>query len=185
MKKIFASFMIVAILASALIFNVGKAGAASYPTLVDSRYVEGKGISFIFDSNGMKVRGPNLKNAVLYVNGDSYPLACTFNKEQESIVCVVRGGLTEFAGMPGTVQLMGYFYSVIIPGRGSSNQTSCTDGQASGAWVQFFTSSESIIEIFVPGNTLVEVRVNANEMLGGYLISIESIGGLVCGPILT
>jgi hypothetical protein len=78
--------------------------------------VVGKGVVFVFDLNGANVRGPNL-NATLYLNGNSYPLACKVNKEEGTIICTVRGGLTEFAGDAGSVSLLGRLYSVIIPAR--------------------------------------------------------------------
>jgi hypothetical protein len=117
MKRLFSILMIVAVLASAFLFNVSKASAASYPTLVDTHFVYGKGIAFVFDTNGMKVRAPNLRGSVLYLHGNSYPLACWVNNIAGTIVCTVRGGLTEFAGDQGSVSLLGRLYSVIIPSR--------------------------------------------------------------------
>jgi hypothetical protein len=115
MKKLFSLVMVLAVLGAALWFNVGQASAVSYPTYSASRFVSGKGIVFVFDLNGSNLKAPNLKNATLYVGSNSYPLACTVNKEEGTIVCVVRGGLTEFAGQHGTIFLAGKLYSVIIP----------------------------------------------------------------------
>lgn len=115
MKKIFSFVMVIFILASALAFNVSAVRADSSPILTDVHFVAGKGIVFVFDKNGARVRAPNLKNSTLYLNGNSYPLACKVNKEEDTIVCTVRGGLTEFAGDQGSVSLLGLLYSVIIP----------------------------------------------------------------------
>ena len=115
MKKIFSFLMVMSLLASVFVFNVSKASAASYPTLSDVHYVFGKGIVFVFDTNGMKVRAPNLKGSTLYLHGNSYPLACTVDKSAGKIICTVRGGLTEFAGDQGSVSLLGRQYSVVIP----------------------------------------------------------------------
>ena len=115
MKKIFSFLMVMSLLASVFVFNVSKASAASYPTLVDVHYVYGKGIVFVFDANGMNVRAPNLRGSTLYLHGNSYPLACTVARASGMIVCTVRGGLTEFAGAQGSVSLLGRLYSVVIP----------------------------------------------------------------------
>lgn len=116
MKKIISLVLVLVVLSSAFLFNVGKASAASsYPTLVDTHYVYGKGIVFVFDLNGARVRAPNIKNSTLYLNSNTYHLSCWVNRANQTIVCTARGGLTEFAGDQGTVSLLGRLYSVIIP----------------------------------------------------------------------
>jgi hypothetical protein len=115
MKKIYSFLLVLVVLTSAFAFNIGKASALSYPTLTDVHFVTGKGIVFVFDLNGMRLRGPNLKGATLYLHGNPYPLACLVDKEDGKIVCTVRGGLTEFAGDQGSVSLLDRLYTVIIP----------------------------------------------------------------------
>jgi len=116
MKKVISLVLALVVLSSAFLFNVGQASAASsHPILVDTHYVDGKGIAFVFDLNGARVRSPNIKNSTLYLNGNSYPLACRVNRSDATIICTVRGGLTEFAGDQGSVSLLGLLYSVIIP----------------------------------------------------------------------
>lgn len=95
MKRLLSAVMIVTVLASALLFNVGKAQAASYPTLTATRYVIGKEIVFAFEFNVAKLRGPNLRNASLYLHGATYPLACTVNKDNGTIICIAQGGLSK------------------------------------------------------------------------------------------
>ncbi len=115
MKRLLSAVMIVTVLASALLFNVGKAQAASYPTLTATRYVIGREIVFAFEFNVAKLRGPNLRNASLYLHGATYPLACTVNKDNGTIICIAQGGLSKFAGDRGSVSLLGHLYSVVIP----------------------------------------------------------------------
>ena len=116
MKKILSSLLVLVLLTSVFVINVSKVSAASYPTLVYTHYVYGKGIVFVFDANGTNLRTPNLKGSTLYLHGNAYPLSCIVDKADGLIVCTARGGLTEFAGDQGSVSLLGRLYSVIIPG---------------------------------------------------------------------
>lgn len=118
MKKIFLFLMATMILASAFFLNVGSARADDAPTFVGAHSVNGKGVAFIFDLNGLKLRTPNLKGAVLFLNGNIYPLSCTVNKGEDKIVCTATGKLSDlYAGDQGTISLLGWYYSVIIPPR--------------------------------------------------------------------
>jgi hypothetical protein len=54
-------------------------------------------------------------------------LSCSFNKEEEKIVCVAGGGLTEFAGQTGVIYLAGQIFYVTMPNMGLAPGNSGTN----------------------------------------------------------
>jgi hypothetical protein len=125
MKKVFSLLIAIVVLASAFSFSASKAQAAGLITFADGRFVWGKGIVFLFDASGIKNK--DLKGANIFAGSDYHKLYCSFNKEEGRIVCVVSGGLTEFAGQTGVIYLAGQIFYVTIPDRALHSGTDSED----------------------------------------------------------
>jgi hypothetical protein len=116
MKRIFSLLIAIVLLASALSLRASKAQAAGLITFVDGRFIWGKGIVFQFDA--FDVKNKDLKGANIFAGSDYHKMYCSYNDDTEKIVCVVGGGLTEFAGQTGVIYLAGQIFYVTIPNMG-------------------------------------------------------------------
>ena len=108
MKKVFWLLLAMTLLVSALGFNTGSAQAAGTITYVGGRFVWGKGIVFVFEASGHKNK--DVRNATIFVGSSFYDLGCTVDKENENIICVLGGGLTQYAGQTGVIHLGGQVF---------------------------------------------------------------------------
>jgi hypothetical protein len=171
---------IVIILVSLLSFRPGRAQAAGIITYQGGQFVLGKGIVFVFTGSGFRNR--DLKNANIFAGSNFHHLSCSINKGDAKIVCVVRGGLTEFAGETAIIYLGRQIFYVTVPGR---NPLRCGGLDALGADVEFEDVEGSLWVEFVPGQTLEAVQVVAagsvseNEY-GGYRV----LGSLYCEEVI-
>ena len=126
----------------------------------------------------------------MFVGSSFYDLGCTVNKEEGKIICVARGGLTEFAGQTGIIHLAGQIFYVIIPDRYTPEAPEeplvCDPLETTGAYV-YFTYGEGLPEtIFIPGASLEEVAQTAQNWMNaseGYILSFEIVSDLTCGEI--
>ncbi|HXF84725.1 MAG TPA: hypothetical protein VNK49_04990 [Anaerolineales bacterium] len=181
MRRVFVLW-VMAVWVSVLWLGVGKASAAGTITYVDSQFVQGKGVSFVFEATGF--RNKNLKGATIFVGSNFYDLFCTVNKEKTLIVCVAREPLTQYAGQVGVIRLAGHTFQVIVPNKFDKpvdESFTCPSGSMLGAWVTFEGYGESVA-IFFDGNTLEEIEEEAQEWeieLGNIL----EIGPLECEEV--
>ena len=127
MKKIYSLLIAIVVLVSAFSFSASKAQAASLITFADGRFVWGKGIVFLFDAS--EIKNKDLKGANIFAGSDYHKMYCSFNEDIEQIVCVVSGGLTEFAGQTGVIYLAGQIFYVTIPDRALHSGDSSTDDE--------------------------------------------------------
>ncbi len=116
MKKIFSLLIAIVVLVSAFSFSASKPQAAGLITFADGRFVWGKGIVFLFDAS--EIKNKDLKGANIFAGSDYHI---------EQIVCVVSGGLTEFAGETGVIYLAGQIFYVTIPDRALHSGTDSED----------------------------------------------------------
>ncbi|MCL4825205.1 MAG: hypothetical protein KJZ57_13400 [Anaerolineales bacterium] len=117
MKKFFVRLILIVIVVSAFALTSQALAATAPPKWMNSHFVVGKGIVFNFSYDASHLRSPNIHGATITIHGNSYPLACVVVTEKTTISCTLRGGLTEFAGDSGSIHLLGYWYSVIIPNK--------------------------------------------------------------------
>ncbi len=184
MKKIMALVLAVMVLLGTFWFSTGHVTAAGTITYSGARFVLGKGVVFVFEASGYRNR--DIKDATLSIGSSSFDVHCTVNKEAGKIICVAGSGLTQYAGQTGILYLAGHAFYVTIPVRSyppsgnGDGSLSCPQGLSSGANVTFGLDQGGTETTFVPGATLAEVQDRANNWLGGYYVSIESIGGLHC-----
>ena len=127
MKKIFSLLIAIVVLASAFSFSAGKAQAAGLITFADGRFVWGKGIVFQFDAS--EIKNKDLKGANIFAGSDHHKMYCSYNEDTERIVCVVSGGLTEFAGETGVIYLAGQIFHVTIPDMGLNHSNPGADSE--------------------------------------------------------
>jgi hypothetical protein len=181
MKKIFLVLVAAAVFISALGLHVDRAKADGYITYEGAEFIIGTGIVFTFDGKGFSNK--ELRGSTIWVGSDFYDLYCWARKDAGQIVCVLRGGLTEFAGQMGTIYLGGQVFWVLIPhkygppGEGEV-PLSCPDGLVPGADV-FVEFGEGTGTFFVPGETAEEVENNAQSWFGQF--SYEIVSDLYCG----
>lgn len=198
MKRILLVLMAVVLLATVFGFDTGQANAASLITYVDGRYVWGKGIVFVFKADGFKNR--DVRGATIFAGSNFHDLGCTVNKEADLIVCVLRGGLTEYAGETGIIYLGGQIFYVTIPDRILPQVAPliCGEFEMIGAEVTFYIDLSNTLTnpisgqiafsytFFISGNTLQEVQQLAQEMVddsAGFFTGFEIISGLQCGEM--
>lgn len=180
MKRVLSVLLLAVVLIATLGFSAGSASAAALIRYLDGRFVQGKGVVYIFAAEGL--RNKDVKGAQIFVGSNFYNLGCTVDKDAGRIVCVVGGDITPFAGQTGVLYLAGQMFYVPVPGRAADDSSvSCPEGTVPGADVTFFTSEETLETYFVSGSSLSEVQSNANDWLGEYFIGIEEIGDLYCG----
>src|SRR6188474_552280 len=125
MKKFFSLLIAIVILVSAFSFSASKAQAAGLITLIDGRFVWGKGVVFVFEASGYKNK--DLKGASIFAGSNDHNLSCSSNKEEGTVVCVATAGLTQYAGETGVIYLAGQIFYVIIPDMGPQLEDSGTD----------------------------------------------------------
>ena len=65
-----------------------------------------------------EVKNKDLKGANIFAGSDYHKMYCSYNDDTEKIVCVLSGGLTEFAGQTGIIYLAGQVFYVTIPDKG-------------------------------------------------------------------
>jgi hypothetical protein len=161
----------------------GTARAAGILTYIESRFVWGKGVVFVFEAEGFKNK--DLKGAILFVESNDYKLSCWVNKDAGKVICVAGGGLTQYAGQTGVITLAGRSFTVTIPGRtipadGDASLV-CPEGSEPGANVTFQTGGGGTYTDFVAGESRSEVQDSAESWLDGSdLVSILSVGSLYC-----
>lgn len=185
MRRVF-SFLMAAVVLLSVFGMAGTARAAGNLTYIESRFVWGKGVVFIFEGTGFKNK--DLKGAILFVASNDYKLSCWVNKDEGKVICVAGGGLTQYAGETGVITLAGRSFTVIIPGRTIPAQVdeslSCPEGSEPGANVTFETGGGDTVTFFISGASRSEVQDNAESWVDGSdLVGILSIGNLSCGEI--
>lgn len=181
MRRVFSFLMAAAVLFS--VFGMaGTARAAGSLTYIESRFVWGKGVVFVFEGTGFKNK--DLKGAILFVESNDYKLSCWVNKDEGKVICVASGGLTQYAGETGVITLAGRSFTVIIPGRHIStgdDSIICPEGTEPGANVTFETGGGGTYTDFVSGASRSEVQNNAESWVDGSdLVDILSVGSLYC-----
>ena len=88
-----------------------------------------KGFVFIFEPDDHKYK--DLKGASIFAGSNDHKLSCSFNDDEGTVVCVVNGGITRYAGQTGVIYLAGQIFYVTIPDRvlvpHKSNETCAED----------------------------------------------------------
>jgi hypothetical protein len=188
MKKVLLLAVAVMIVFSVLPLSAGKAAAASLITYVDGRYVWGKGIVFVFKASGYRNR--DVRDANMFAGSNYHDLYCTVDKEKENIVCVARGGLTQYAGQTGIIYLAGQVFYVTIPDKTIPKEApvveppllECQEPEVLGASVLFRDSFGNTFSEFVPGDTIAEVEARADMWVDGeFWVWHGPVNGLECG----
>lgn len=184
MRRVF-SFLMAAVVLLSLFGMAGPVQAAGSLTYIESRFVWGKGVVFVFEGTGFKNK--DLKGAILFVESSDYKLSCWVNKEEGKVICVASAGLTQYAGETGVITLAGRSFTVTIPGRRmpvADESISCPEGTEPGANVTFETGGGDTVTLFISGESRSEVQNNAESWVDGSdLVGILSIGNLFCGEI--
>ncbi len=121
MKQFLSWLIAIVVLVSAFSSSASKAQAAGLMTYMDGRFVPGKGVVFIFEPSDHKYK--DLKGASIFAGSNDHKLSCSFNDDEETVVCVVNGGITKYAGQTGVIYLAGQIFYVTIPDRVLVSQT--------------------------------------------------------------
>ena len=187
MKKFLLLVLTLIMLIPVLAFNTGNAQAAGIIKYLGGRFVWGKGIVFVFEASGQKNK--DVRNATIFVGSNFHKLGCTVDKEKEHIVCVLSGGLTQYAGQTGVIYMGGQIFYVTIPDRTIPEQTIvdepplvCEEPEVLGATVVFRDHEHLPYPEFVPGNSVEEVEALADSWVDGeFWISHDPVGDLECG----
>jgi len=180
MKRTFSVLMLAVLLVSAFGFSASPASAAELITYVGARFVQGKGVVFVFDASGY--RNKDVRGADIFVGSNFHNFGCTVNAERTQIVCVANGGLTQYAGQTGVIHLAGQIFYVIIPGY--SGPDGCTDGDVEGAYVTFYYGEGEPETFFVEGSIeeIEEFAQTEMDSSEGWIIGYE-ISDLDCGTV--
>jgi hypothetical protein len=185
MKRVFSLLIAVIVLLSVFSFSPSRAQAAGIISYAGGNFIIGKGIAFVFHGSGLRNR--DVRGANIFVGSDFYPLGCTVNKEEKRIVCVLRGGLTEYAGETGIIYLGGQIFYVIIPDLKEAEESedegsSCEEPLVSGADVTFEDIGGGFSTHFIEGDTIKDVRDAADEELANDPDLVDyKVGDLYCG----
>ena len=189
MRKLLSIAVAIGIFISMFWITTGKAEAAGLITYRGGLYVWGKGIVFVFDASGYRNR--DVKDASIFVGSNFHDLYCTVNKEEAKIVCVARGGLTQYAGETGVIYLGRQIFYITIPDRSlpeeipAEEPLTCSETESLGAWAtftfDFFGEFEFSFEEFVEGGSPEEIEQNASAMMQDdpFLIGYE-VGEFGC-----
>lgn len=183
MKRIFSVLMAAVVFLS--VFGVvGTAQAAGSLTYIESRFVWGKGVVFVFEGTGFKNK--DLKGAILFVESSDHKLSCWVNKDEGRVICVAGSGLTRYAGEIGFITLAGQVFTVIIPAMhlpaAGDGTITCPEGTEPGADVTFETGGGDTFTTFISGATRSEVQGTAQSWVDGSdLVGVLSVGELYCG----
>lgn len=188
MRRVF-SFLVTAVMLLSVFGFAGTVQAAGSLTYIESRYVWGKGVVFIFEGEGLKNK--DVKGANLFVESNDYKLSCWVNKAEGKVICVASSGLTQYAGEFGTVSLAGQVFTVLIPGihfpAGGDTPLSCPEGTELGALVTFETGGGGTYTTFISGDSRSEVQSTAQSWVsdepGADFVDVLSVGELDCGEI--
>jgi hypothetical protein len=189
MKKTLLFLIAIVVLTSAFGFQAGQVKAASLITFVDGRFMWGEGVVFIFEATGYRNR--DVRDTTIFVGSNFHDLGCTVNKEKTRIVCIGRGGLTEYAGQTGIIHLAGQLFYVTIPDRTLPRQNTelvCGEFEVKGAYVTFYYAEGQPGTEFIPGETLGDVHKTAQNWMDGaegFITGFEITSGLVCGHMQT
>lgn len=182
MKKVFSLVMVSVVLISTFWIRAGSARAAGLITYRGGLFVWGKGVVFVFD--GSDIRNRDVKGASVFAGSNMHGLSCSVNKENGRIVCVARGGLTEFVGETAVIYLGGQVFYVTMPGKsfqavGDAGETGCEG--VLGADVTFKDIDGLFSTEFVEGDTIEEVKAAAEQALASDpdLVSYN-MGSLYC-----
>jgi hypothetical protein len=182
MKKALFFLMALAVFASALGLQVQDAKAEGTITFEEAAYVYGKGFVFIFAAEGYRNR--DLREASIYIGSDFYDLFCWVAEDGEHIICNAQSMLLPFSHQIGVIYLAGYIFYVELPGAGGEQEeVTCSEDEVLGADVTFLTNVPSFVTLFIEGSSIGEVTSNATSILGGFFVSIDSVGELRCEPI--
>ena len=149
----------ISVFLSTLAFQAGHVKAATPITYADGRFMWGEGVVFIFEATGYRTR--DVRDTTIFVGSNFHELGCKVNKEKTRIVCIGRGGLTEYAGQTGIIHLAGQLFYVTIPDRTLPKETTelvCGEFETKGANVTFYYAEGQPDTYFIPGNTLAEVQ---------------------------
>jgi len=182
MKKYLSLLMAVVAVLSTLSLSTSKAQAAGIITYAGGQFIVGKGIAFVFKASGYgknQIRGANI-----FAGSNFHNLSCSVKKDEGKIVCVARGGLTEYGGETGIIYLAGQRFYVTIPymAEGPDDESACEDPDALGAQVRFEDSDGSLFTEFVPGGTLGEIEASAaGSVTANELVGYEVVSGIDCG----
>jgi hypothetical protein len=106
-------FLALAILLSSF---AASSMAAKSVSLLEVRYVDGVGVVFLFDTAGLK-NADIKKGAYIIFHSNYYDLACDLKDDGSTARCVVRGGLTEWAGDPVCGELAGFSFCGTMPAK--------------------------------------------------------------------
>ena len=185
MRRVF-SFLMTAVVLLSVFGMAGPVQAAGSLTYIESRFVWGKGIVFIFE--GTDLKNKDLKGAILFVGLNDHKLSCWVNKDDGKVICTAGGGLTQYAGETGVITLAGQSFTVTIPGRtfptSGGGPITCPEGTESGADVTFETGGGDTVTFFISGTSRSEVQASAASWVDGSDIAgIVSIGSLYCAEI--
>lgn len=170
MRKVLLSILVVFMLLSVFSFSPSRAHAAGIIQYAGGSFVIGKGISFVFHASGLRNR--DVRGASIFVGSDFHPLGCTVNRAEERVVCVLRGGLTEYAGETGILYLGGQIFYVTIPGmkeppedesEEGEEAPACGEFEALGAWVIYYLEGVFDSEEFIEADSAEEVEQEAAQ----------------------
>ena len=151
----------ISVFLSTLAFQAGHVKAATPITYADGRFMWGEGVVFIFEATGYRTR--DVRDTTIFVGSNFHELGCKVNKEKTRIVCIGRGGLTEYAGQTGIIHLAGQLFNVT-----------------------FYYAEGQPDTYFIPGNALAEVQQTVQSWMDdseGYITVFAIAGGLVCGAM--
>lgn len=191
MKKVLSLVMAIMVLVCTLSIRVGAAQAAGLITYRGGLFVWGKGVVFVFDAAGY--RNKDVRNANIFAGSNFHNLYCTVNKEEEKIVCVGRGSLTQYAGETGVIYLGKQIFYVIIPARPElpepevpvEEALTCEEPEVLGATVTFEAGEGDPQSFFLAGETLQEVQNSAVDLMDaweGFFSNPDiSEDGITCG----
>lgn len=189
MRKLSSLVLVIAVLIATFWVHAGSVAAAGLITYRGGLYVWGKGIVFVFDAAGYKNK--DVKDANIFIGSSFYDLGCTVNREEGKIVCVLGGGLTQYAGEIGVIYLGGQVFYVTIPDRSLPEEIlaeellTCSETESMGAWVtftfDFFGEIKFTFEEFIEGESPEAVEMTASQMVedDSFLVSYE-VGEFGC-----
>lgn len=112
MKKTPLFALVVISILSMILFTAGGPGAAKLATLVDTRFVYGKGVVFIFDLTG-KFKASDLKGAYVKIGAKKVPLDCSLNDWGQA--ACTSSGMGENSGKSVTGGFAGFWFTSSIP----------------------------------------------------------------------
>jgi hypothetical protein len=95
-------------------------------TLLDVRFIKGVGIVLLFDSTGLTKK--DLRGGTVDVHSGTYKMSCGFQDDTQTIRCVIKGSLVQYAGENFSGELAGFAFFGKIPELKESEPI-CSDEQ--------------------------------------------------------